>query len=183
MILVGLVFFFPAMPEARSGGLKITPLLDTPDNRVYYNNLIEEVKSAEDSIRVMMATADSYPKYPDGIQNKLFDALGASADRGVEVRVLLDESDFAKSITETNETTAKLLRARGVKVKLDNPKVTTHAKLIVIDEQVTIIGSSNWNYPSYTDTYQSDVKLIDKKIAEFYANVFDVFWSGKAWKK
>lgn len=183
IILVALVSLLPPGPEASSGGLKITPLLDTPGNRVYYNNLIEEVRSAKDSIRVMMSTANNYPKYPNGIQNELFDSLGVAVDRGVNVRVLLDESDFAKSITETNETTAKLLRARGVKVKLDDPKVTTHAKLIVIDDRTVIVGSSNWNYPSYTETYQSNVKLTGKRVAGFYSSVFDTAWAGESFEK
>lgn len=138
---------------------------------------------AEESIRVMMSTAENYPKHPKGIQSELFDALGSAVDRGVIVRVLLDESDFSSSITETNKTTAEVLRDRGLRVKLDDPEVTTHAKLIVIDERVTIVGSSNWNYPSYTDTYQSNVELASGKVGGFYSRVFDAIWTGESLAK
>lgn len=181
-----LVLFFLlsfATVEAVSGEPTVTPLLDTPGNRVYYNHLIEEVRTAEESIRVMMSTAENYPKHPKGIQSELFDALGSAVDRGVIVRVLLDESDFSSSITETNKTTAEVLRDRGLRVKLDDPEVTTHAKLIVIDERVTIVGSSNWNYPSYTDTYQSNVELASGKVGGFYSRVFDAIWTGESLAK
>jgi phosphatidylserine/phosphatidylglycerophosphate/cardiolipin synthase-like enzyme len=182
-ILVSVILLTSTAAEAVSGELTVTPLLDTPENRVYYNHLIEEIRGAKDSIKVMMSTADNYPKHPDGIQNELFDALGVAADRGVKVRVLLDESDFSSSITETNKTTAKLLRDRGLKVKLDDPKVTTHAKLIVIDDRTVIVGSSNWNYPSYTETYQSNVKLTGERVAVFYSRVFDAVWAGESFEK
>lgn len=169
--------------EALSGEPAVTPLLDTPNNRVYYNHLIEAVRAAEESINVLMSTAENYPKHPGGIQSDLFDALGSAADRGVMVRVLLDESDFSSSITETNKETAKLLRDHGLRVKLDDPGVTTHAKLIVIDERITIVGSSNWNYPSYTDTYQSNVELASEKVGSFYSRVFDAIWTGDSLEK
>jgi len=182
-ILVFLFILSFTAVEAASGEVEVTPLLDTPGNRVYYNHLIEAVSAAEKSISVMMSTAENYPKHPGGIQSDLFDALGSAADRGVVVRVLLDESDFSSSITETNKKTAELLRDHGLKVKLDDPEVTTHAKLVVIDERITIVGSSNWNYPSYTDTYQSNVELSSREVGGFYSRVFDAVWSGESLEK
>jgi len=182
-VLVLLLTLSFTAAAALSGEPAVTPLLDTPENRVYYNHLIEAVRAAEESINVLMSTAENYPKHPGGIQSDLFDALGSAADRGVMVRVLLDESDFSSSITETNKETAKLLRNHGLRVKLDDPKVTTHAKLIVVDEQVTIVGSSNWNYPSYTDTYQSNIKLTAEGVSSFYSSIFDVLWAGESVEK
>lgn len=179
-VLVLLIILSFTAAEALSDEPAVTPLLDTPRNRVYYNHLTEAVRASEESIRVMMSTAENYPKHPEGIQSDLFDALGSAADRGVMVRVLLDESDFSSSITETNKKTAELLRDHGLNVKLDDPRVTTHAKLIVIDERVTIVGSSNWNYPSYTDTYQSNVELVSEEVGGFYGKVFDAVWAGES---
>ncbi len=168
-------FSLTALPKE----VAITPLLDTPENRTYYNHLVEAVREAEDHIEVMMATADHYPEHPGGIQSELFDALGSASDRGAQVRVMLDESNYSEEITKTNRETASALRERGVEVKLYDPEVTNHAKLVVVDGRIVLLGSSNWNYPTYTETYQSGIKLVDEKVALFYGRVFSSLWNGE----
>ncbi|MFW6071273.1 MAG: phospholipase D-like domain-containing protein [Candidatus Bipolaricaulota bacterium] len=171
-LLLGISLVVPA------GEVSVTPLLDTPNNRSYYDHLIESVRAAEDSIEVLMATADHYPDHPGGIQSRLFDALGAASDRGVRVRVILDESDFSQDITEANRETAGVLRDHGVEVKLYDPGTTNHAKLVVVDARTVLLGSSNWNYPTYTETYQSNFRLVDEKVGRFYRRVFEKAWKG-----
>ena len=157
----------------------VTPLLDTPNNRIYYDKLLNSFRNAESSISVMMATADYYPEYPDGLQSRLYDSLIRADKRGVEVRVILDESDWSEEVTKTNRKTAEYLRDRGLAVRFDDPKVTTHAKTVIVDEEVVFLGSSNWNYPTYAETYQTNVKLVSKKVGRFYGRFFDAVWRGK----
>lgn len=159
-----------------SDEVTVTPLLDTPNNQAYYDKLMEAVRGARSSIEIMMATADHYPDYPDGLQRQLFDALVEAKERGVEVKLLLDKSNWSKDITETNKQTGTFLRNRGVKVKFDDPGVTTHAKFVVVDNEAVILGSSNWNYPTYTDTYQTNIGLSSPEVAMFYGKVFDTVW-------
>ncbi|MBS3825893.1 hypothetical protein KGY58_05060 [Candidatus Bipolaricaulota bacterium] len=160
-----------------SDEVEVTPLLDTPDNQAYYDKLMEAVKGARSSIEIMMSTADHYPDYPNGLQRKLFDALLEAKERGAEVRLILDESNWSDDITNTNKETATILRNRGLDVKFDDPDITTHAKLVVVDNKVVILGSSNWNFPTYTETYQSNIALRNRSIAKFYGKVFDWAWS------
>ncbi|MCF7875570.1 hypothetical protein K9M06_00805 [Candidatus Bipolaricaulota bacterium] len=164
---------------AFSENLIVTPLLDTPDNRTYYNHLLESVKSAKKTVKVMMATADYYPDYPEGIQNDLYDALVKADSRGVKVRLILDKSSWSESITKTNTRTAVYLRNRGLNVKFDDEKVTTHTKIIIIDGRIVFLGSSNWNFPTYTETYQANVKLTNREVASFYESFFDSVWKEK----
>jgi phosphatidylserine/phosphatidylglycerophosphate/cardiolipin synthase-like enzyme len=157
----------------------VTPLLDTPNNRIYYDKLLNSFRNAESSISVMVATADYYPEYPDGLQSRLYDSLIRADKRGVEVRVILDESDWSEEVTKTNRKTAEYLRDRGLEVRFDDPKVTTHAKTVIVDEEVVFLGSSNWNYPTYAETYQTNVKLVSKKVGRFYGRFFDAVWRGE----
>ena len=168
-------FSFIALP----GEISITPLLDTPSNQIYYDELLRSVKEAETSIKVMMATADYYPDYPEGLQDQIYDSLVKAKKRGVEVRIILDKSNWSEEVTRTNEQTAIYLRNRGLKVKFDDPKVTTHAKTVIIDEKVVFLGSSNWNFPTYAETYQTNVKLVSGKIGGFYGRFFDKVWQGE----
>ncbi|MFP3952544.1 MAG: phospholipase D-like domain-containing protein [Candidatus Acetothermia bacterium] len=163
---------------ARSAGPTIVPLLDTPQNRVYYETLLSEVDRAESSIKVVMATAEFYPDYPDGLQRRIYRALSRAADRGTEVSIILDTSEWSEEITAGNRQTADRLRDLGLSVKFDDPAVTTHAKVVVIDESVTLLGSSNWNYPTYVDTYQSGLMVRDTRIGKYLGHFFDSLWKG-----
>ncbi|MFB6290424.1 MAG: phosphatidylserine/phosphatidylglycerophosphate/cardiolipin synthase family protein [Candidatus Bipolaricaulia bacterium] len=164
---------------AYSTPVTVTPLLDTPNNRTYYDELIDSVKEARSSISVLMATADYYPEYPDGLQNQLYDALVNAKNRGLKVRIILDKSNWSENVTRTNQKTAMYLRNRGLTVRLDDPKVTTHAKIIIVDKEVVLLGSSNWNFPTYTETYQANLKLVSGKIGRFYGRFFDTLWRGE----
>ncbi len=179
IVVLLLVTLFAFTPFAHSEQLSVTPLLDTPNNRTYYNHLLESVKGARETVKVMMATADYYPDHPKGIQNDLYDALVKADSRGVEVRLILDKSSWSKAITRTNTRTAVYLKNRGLNVKFDDEKVTTHAKIIIIDGRKVFLGSSNWNFPTYTETYQANVKLANRKVASFYERFFDSVWKGE----
>ncbi|MBS3735602.1 MAG: phospholipase D-like domain-containing protein [Candidatus Bipolaricaulota bacterium] len=176
LIALGLAVFSLV---AKPAEVTVTPLLDTPNNRTYYDELLSTVRDAESSIRVMMATANYYPEYPDGLQNRLYDALVDAKGRGVNVKIILDKSDWSGEITKTNRETAQYLRDRGLRVKFDDPEVTTHSKTVIVDEEVVLLGSSNWNFPTYTETYQANLKLVSGEVGRFYGRFFDAAWRGK----
>ncbi|MCF7890773.1 hypothetical protein K9M78_06090 [Candidatus Bipolaricaulota bacterium] len=176
LIALGLVVFSPV---AKPAEVTVTPLLDTPNNQTYYDKLLDSVRGAESSIRIMMASANYYPEYPDGLQNRLYDALVDAKNRGVRVRIVLDKSDWSEEITKTNRKTAQYLRDRGLRVKFDDPEVTTHTKTVIVDEKVVFLGSSNWNFPTYTETYQANLKIVSGEIGRFYARFFDAVWLGE----
>ena len=127
-----------------------------------------------------MGTADYYPKYQRGLQNQLYDILSSAAARGINVRVILDKSNWSKNITRTNRETKDYLTKRGVQVKFDSPSITTHAKVVVIDRDQILMGSSNWNYPTYTDSYQTNLLIKNRKVAASYAELFDLLWKSKS---
>ena len=179
-VFLGVLLFSLVVKPAE---VTITPLLDTPDNRTYYDELLESVKKAETSLNVVMATANYYPDYPGGLQSQLYDALVSAKSRGVRVRIVLDESNWSEGVNKTNKNTARHLRNRGLEVKFDDPEVTTHAKMIIVDKEIVFLGSSNWNFPTYTETYQSNIKLVSRKIARFYSQFFNALWLGETPKE
>jgi len=158
----------------------IKPLLDTPKNKSYFRELTGSIEEARRSIEVIMATAHYYPDHPGGLQRSLFVSLAEAVQRGVKVRVILDASDWAKDITKRNEKTAEYLERKGIEVKFDKPGTTTHAKVVIIDGNKVILGSSNWNYPTYAETFQSNVVVKSAEIARPLQKYFQALWQGKA---
>jgi phosphatidylserine/phosphatidylglycerophosphate/cardiolipin synthase-like enzyme len=108
--------------------------------------------------------------------NPLWEELLSAASRGVRVRVLLDASDWAPSIAEKNRPTIKFLTANGIEARFDDPSVTTHAKLVVIDCQIVILGSTNWNRYAFAEQEQANIELNDEQVGKVFATYFDRLW-------
>jgi len=111
------------------------------------NKLIKEAKS---SIRVIAFEMGYYPQYPLSPSNVLIQNLINAEKTGVDVKVILEVSNWNDRITKKNKFAGKILSEGGVEVRYDSPLVTTHAKLVIIDSSFAILGSTNWTYYSLT---------------------------------
>ena len=94
------------------------------------NILIDMISRANESIHVMIYgfTLDA-----------LADALIRAAERGVDVKVLIE----AESTGWKGSEHEKLI-AHGVDVKLDSNPDLMHHKVMIIDGRIVITGSYNW---------------------------------------
>lgn len=103
-----------------------------------------------------------YRIYPTGspVQD-LLDGLAASAGRGVRVQVGL-----ADGLPDPdNRQSAEWLRQRGVKVVLDEPDRTTHAKAVVVDGRWLLLGSHNWTRNALTRNREASLLVEDRNLA------------------
>ena len=148
----------------------VLPLIDRPGVCLYCHHVKEAFAAAETSIDLLLMDARLE-------ENPLWDYLLAAFARGVTIRVLLDESDWAPSITKRNRPTIEYLRSHGIDARFDDPAVTTHAKLVVVDRRVVILGSTNWNRHAFTNQEQANVVVEDAQIGEVFASYFDRLWT------
>ena len=149
----------------------ILPLIGTIGSCTYCERVQAAIASASQSLDILLSNAELGEK-------GLWDSIVAASGRGVDVRVLLDESDWAQSITDKNRPTIDYLKAHGIAARFDDPSVTTHAKLLVIDRRIVILGSTNWNEHSFYDQEQADVSIEDAAVGEAFAAYFDRLWAG-----
>jgi len=147
----------------------VEPVVDRPGDFGYCAVVSSAFDEAIESIDLLLANAEL-----EG--NPLWERLVAAHERGVEVRVLVDRSDWSASITEDNRPAVEYLRGLGIDARFDNPSVTTHAKLVIVDRRVVILGSTNWNRYALTDQEQANVKIADARVAEAFADWFDWLW-------
>lgn len=115
-------------------------------NRDFYPILHDLIENAEDEIRIIVYQARTYPDHPDGVNEKLYQDLFDAVNRGVYVEIILDASNWNRGSTYKNLSLADLLTEGGVIVLWDPPDVTSHNKMVLIDDDITIIGSTNWSY-------------------------------------
>jgi phosphatidylserine/phosphatidylglycerophosphate/cardiolipin synthase-like enzyme len=142
-------------------------------DREYFQITRGLLRNAEKSIQMMMFEASFYVKYPKSPSNILIGELISAHKRGVKVEVILETSDRKGRATEKNRLTGEMLSKEGVEVVYDPLFVTTHAKLIIVDGKVSLLGSTNWTYHSLTSNHEVGVLIESDEVARTLQYYFD----------
>jgi phosphatidylserine/phosphatidylglycerophosphate/cardiolipin synthase-like enzyme len=174
-------------------GLKSYPAMDVQPiaNRDYYPAVHDAFLSASKSIDVVQISMTVYPSKPmvDGSKpalpgepasqtNVLVQDLVAAQKRGVKVRVVLDKSEIRDDAA--NLDAVRLLQQNGVSVYQDDLKVQTHAKMLRIDGDKTIVGSTNWTYPALENGNEVSVLIRSAEINKVYEDYVETLLKSSA---
>ncbi len=112
-------------------------------NRDYATAFLKGIREARSSIIVstyLFKVTDAGNNLPRRIAEELISARR----RGVAVTVILENSsDRTDNLNRENHHTADILARGGVKVFFDSPRITSHAKVAVIDGRYVYLGSHN----------------------------------------
>ena len=169
----GLLFFFafalnPVKLQAEPVAVKV--IFD----KQYYPAALKAIAEAKESINFAIFEIRYYPEYPQSPSNLLIDGLVLAAKRGVNVEVCLEQSKgYNQDNALDNLKVAYKLINGGVKVYLDNPKKTLHAKFLVVDRRLVLLGSTNWSYYSLDDNWETNLWVDSHKIAEELFSYFE----------
>jgi phosphatidylserine/phosphatidylglycerophosphate/cardiolipin synthase-like enzyme len=131
--------------------------------------MIQEAKS---SIQVMMFEMGYYDEHPNTPSNYLVKELINAKKREVKVEVILEARDAEDRTTKRNRHTGKILSEGGVDVIYDSLSKTTHAKFMVVDGRLTLLGSTNWTYYALTDNHEASVLVRSKEVAKEVTGYF-----------
>ena len=142
-------------------------------DREYFQVARGLLGNAEKSIQMMMFEASFYAKHPKSPSNILIGELISARKRGIRVEVILETSDRGNRATERNRLTGRMLSKEGVEVIYDPLFVTTHAKLIIIDGRISLLGSTNWTYYSLTSNHEVGVLIESREVAQALGYYFE----------
>lgn len=143
------------------------------NNRDYFPIVHDLIDEAQSSIKVVLFQARYYLAYPGSSTNVALLDLVQAAQRGVDVTVILDVSGWNLESSELNRLTAELLQQNGVKVYYDDPTVTTHDKLVLVDDHLVLIGSTNWNNWAFERNNEANVLINDENLYQVYLEKFN----------
>lgn len=104
---------------------------------------------------------------PDHPVEILGASLAAAHERGLDVRVCLDRSknwEDPELIDPKHVLPARWLRDRGVRVVEDDLERISHAKVVLIDDDIVILGSHNWTFSALTLNREASVLLRDRDL-------------------
>ncbi len=139
----------------------------------YFRIAKKMIQEAKSSIRVMMFEMGYYEKYPNTPSNLLIQELMGAKKRGVTVEVILEVKEGKDRTTERNLATGKILAKEGVEVIYDPFFKTTHAKFMIVDEHLILLGSTNWTYYALTNNNEVSVLIRSKGLAKELLEYFN----------
>jgi phosphatidylserine/phosphatidylglycerophosphate/cardiolipin synthase-like enzyme len=182
--LIFLIFFLPPI-DAKSTEKIIHPLesniasdltyrksyngnIFPLENQKYFDLLTIKIVEAKRSVNICMFLFKAWSNSKHSA-NQVIEELIRAAKRGVEVNVLLEKNGWSDdSLNQSNESTATKLREAGISVFFDRKDVTTHSKLIIIDERIVFIGSHNLTDSALQKNNETTIMVESEEMAAYF---------------
>ncbi len=139
----------------------------------YFQVAKKMIQEAKHSVQVMMFEMGYYDQHPNTSSNLLIKELIDAKKRGVKVEVILEVREGEDRTTKRNRHTGKILSEGGVEVVYDSLFKTTHAKFVVVDGRLTLLGSTNWTYYALTNNNEASVLIRSKEVAKELIDYFN----------
>jgi len=142
----------------------------------YPKKVVPLVDQARKTIDILMYEWKWYGHESAGGVQKLNLAIVAAARRGVKVRALLNIESMGHAITRINSRTADFLRRYGCEVKFGQVGTVTHAKTMIIDDEVLILGSHNYTKCAFTRNQEASIIVRGREDIKDYRTYFNDLW-------
>lgn len=108
--------------------------------------------------------------------DEIIAALEAAADRGVRVRVMLEEHPFGGGGSHNED--AEEIADGGAEVRWSGSTIRfSHAKFALVDEQVALILNQNLTTASFTGNREFGVVTSDRAIVDATQEIFERDWA------
>lgn len=142
----------------------------------YLDLVMPALAAATTRVDLVVYGTNLNPNFPDGEVAKLWEAVLASHQRGVVIRVLFERSDWDDFLNDLNKEVANKLKLAGVDVRFDSYEVTTHSKVLITD-QTGFVGTNNWSYSGLVLDHEAGVRFTDETAVADISAWFDARWS------
>ncbi|PVW12629.1 cardiolipin synthase [Marixanthomonas spongiae] len=160
--------YFPEQPENKTIEKELLQIVPSgPDSNlpVIFYSLMQAIASAKEKIWI------TSPYFIPG--ESLMDALIIAAKSGVEVKLLVPGISDSKMVNAAARSYYSELLPHGVQIYLYN-KGFVHAKTMIVDDNLAVIGSANMDYRSFDLNFEVNAVLfsenINKKLQKAFEN-------------
>ncbi len=126
------------------------------------NAIIDVIRSAKKEIFVAMYYFTSRP---------IAQAIVDAKKRGVDVKVLLDESQLTEKFSKY-----KYLLKSGIDIRIDKGEGLMHNKFAIVDNRILITGSYNWTRSAEVRNRENLLIIDNRFLAERYILEFKRLW-------
>lgn len=131
-------------------------LILSPDHS--REKMMELIQQAKQSIRIYAQTFNDY---------KIIGTIAKAAHRGIKVEMLTSASLRSKQFDYLTKAGVSIHQSRGLYI---------HAKAMIIDNKLAVIGSTNLTRPSFEDNRELSVITDDSNVIRQLNNTFNSDW-------
>ncbi|AFL66101.1 phospholipase D-like domain-containing protein [Desulfurococcus amylolyticus] len=170
------VYVYSRYFQTGEGGLMVnnTCSLNLLLDREYYDAVLGTLGSANRSVYIVMYVVKYDPGERGDPVNILLETLTELKNRGVDVKIVVDDTTY-KSYNET----IYYLLSLDIPVRLDESSaVTTHTKMVIIDNSTVILGSHNWTESALMNNHEASIETNCTSIVSKALSYFDNIWAG-----
>jgi len=146
-------------------------------NRQIYPLILDIIKSAKVSLDIAIFQANISGVKKWGIPYTLYSYIWNLKKRDVKVRILLNKLFGSAIQSILNHQTKKTLESLGVDVKYIEGGKILHTKLIIVDDKIAFIGSTNLTISALSENWEIGVKIEGKQISEVVLPYFKKMWA------
>ena len=159
--------YFPIVNEKKKFGDHLVQIVTSGPDSKYPKikfTLIQAILNAKHEICITS---------PYFIPDKSFiDAIKMAALSGIEVKMLLPTKSDSFIVNTTTQSYFQELMSAGVKIYTYN-KGFVHAKTMVCDEKIAIIGTANLDNRSFDLNFEVNAIIYDEDIAKELKEIYD----------
>ena len=159
--------YFPMHDRIQEMNAELVQIASSgPDSTlpVIFYSLMEIISSAKQRIRI------TSPYFIPG--ESLMDALIIAAKSGVEIKILVPGISDSKMVNSAARSYYSELLQHGVRIFLYE-KGFVHAKTMLADDNLSIVGSANMDYRSFDLNFEVNALLYSETITRQLAAAFE----------
>jgi phosphatidylserine/phosphatidylglycerophosphate/cardiolipin synthase-like enzyme len=172
LAIAAIGLFFLSGQAARAETLAATDSVPVFD-RDYPRVVRQLFQGAKSTIEVQLYQARFYEEYADSNSNYFLRDLIDAAQRGVEVRVVVDTGSWNPGQkNDHNLNFVDRLTTAGVQVWEDSPEQVSHQKVITVDGNLTLVGSTNWTFYSTDRNHEAAILLEGPEVTGYFRGKF-----------
>jgi phosphatidylserine/phosphatidylglycerophosphate/cardiolipin synthase-like enzyme len=123
--------------------------------------VIPKIDNAKKSIKIVVFDWRWYPNDPANPCQLFNQSIVRAIGRGVRVSVVANNFDIIETLKEVGASAKKLVT-----------KNLVHAKLMIIDDLLVIIGSHNYTQSAFTMNYEISAMYEDAESAKMFSGFF-----------
>lgn len=141
--------------------------METIIGKEFSGKVIPLIKQAKDTIEIVVYSWWWYPDQTGSAIQKFNNALVDVANKGVNIKVMTNE-----------HPTIGVLSKNKIKARKLDTKRKVHAKLMIIDGKIAIVGSHNYTMGAFTTNYEISVIIQEEEIVKRLRQFFNNLWPG-----
>jgi cardiolipin synthase len=145
-------------------------------NEQFLPAAIQLISDAKKSIYIATFKAEMTTKPRGRRLTKLFDRLIEKSRLGLDVRLLISKREEYGHIPLTNLFAVRELKKNRVRVRHLRNSRLCHAKILIIDNEVAILGSHNLSIKSCHSNFEVSLCIIDPYIVGQLQGLYALTW-------